>query len=65
MNVDKYLAYHNSMFYIGSKTDIKLFTLVDDIEEGSELRVSPDESEVAVIRPEDMTIHGIILKKSD
>ena len=53
------------MFYIGSKTDIKLFTLVDDIEEGSELRVSPEESEVAVIRPEDMTIHGIILKKSD
>ena len=53
------------MFYVGSKTDIKLFTLVDDIEEGSELRVSPEESEIAVIKPEDMSIHAIILKKNE
>lgn len=63
--VDKYLAYLDSIFYVGSKQDVKLFTLVDDIEEGSVLTVNPEESEIAIIKPEDMNIHGIIIKKNE
>jgi hypothetical protein len=64
--LDKYLAYHDSIFYVASPKNIKLFTLVDDFENGSTQRISPDvESEVATIVPEDMKILGLLLNTDE
>jgi hypothetical protein len=60
-HIDKYLAYHDSIFYVASSKNIRLFTLVDDLDNGQEQRLTPEESEIATIQPEDMKIHGILL----
>ena len=36
ITIDKYLAYNDSVFYVSSSKQMKLFTLVDDVEEGQE-----------------------------
>lgn len=63
ITIDKYLAYNDSVFYVSSSKQMKLFTLVDDVEEGQEQRISPEESEIATIRPDDMKIHGLFVNK--
>jgi hypothetical protein len=63
--VDKYLAYHDSVFYAASSKNIKLFTLVDDLENGQEMRTTPEESDICTISPDDMKIHGLIINEND
>jgi hypothetical protein len=64
--LDKYLAYHDSIFYVASTKNIKLLTLVDDFESGSTNRISPDVgSEITTIVPEDMKIHGILINTDE
>jgi hypothetical protein len=49
--------------YIASPKEIKLVTLVDDVDEGETLKVSPDDSEVATIRPDEHKIHGLFINE--
>lgn len=51
------------MFFVASSKQIKILTIVDDIEEGQEQRLSPEESEIATIKPDDMKIHGLFVNK--
>lgn len=63
--LDKFLAYHDSLFYVASPKCIKLFTLVDDFSEGQKERITVPESDIASIIPEDMKVHGLLLNYSD
>lgn len=38
--------------------------MIDDFENGSEERYSPDSSEIAVISPDELKIHGLIVNKN-
>lgn len=59
---DKYLAYHDSVFYIASQKSIYLLTIVDDFEAGSTERITPKLSDIGTIPLEDhLKIHGLFL----
>lgn len=61
----KYLAFHDSVFYVASQKNIKLLTIVDDFEAGSTERITPDASEIATIAPEDLKIHGLLVNNDE
>ncbi len=63
--IDKYLAFHDSVFYVASQKNIKLLTIVDDFEAGSTERITPDPSEIATIAPEDLKIHGLLVNNDE
>ncbi len=63
--IDKYLAFHDSVFYVASQKNIKLLTIVDDFEAGSTERITPDASEIATIAPEDLKIHGLLVNNDE
>lgn len=54
------------MFYVASPKLIKLFTIVDDYEAKQVERFTPDvENEVCTISPDDMKVHGFLVKNDD
>jgi hypothetical protein len=60
------LLYFDSILYIASSKDIKLFTLIDDFEAGSVNRIDPySNNEVVTIQPEDMKVHGLLLNTNE
>ena len=61
-HLDKYIAYHDSVFYIASQKSIYLLTIVDDFEAGSTKRITPKLSDIGTIPLEDhLKIHGLFL----
>lgn len=63
----RYFAYSDSVFYMASSEEIKLFPLVDDVEKGEFIQMRPPEEEVATITKEDlkdMKVHGLYINKA-
>lgn len=64
--IDKYFAFIDNIFYVASPKNIKIFTIVDEYENGAVERFSPNiETEVSTICPEDMKIHGLLVNIND
>eukprot|EP00347_Sterkiella_histriomuscorum_P017370 403349643 len=62
----KYFAYVDSVFYIGSPKNLKVATIMTDHDSGAVERLTLDpDTDVATISPDDMRIHGLLVKNDD
>jgi hypothetical protein len=50
---------------VASSKNIKLFSLIDDVDQGEQIRISPEESEIATITPDDLKILGFYTTKRE
>lgn len=60
--LDNYFAFHNGIFYLANKHELKLFELIDNLNENEVRKVKVNSKNVATIIAEDHIIHGLFME---